>query len=31
MARAAGCPAPIVDLAGSRLRALEAFGNLPRA
>ena len=23
--------APIVDLAGSRLRALEAFGNLPRA
>ena len=28
---AAGYPAPIVDLAGSRLRALEAFGNLPRA
>ncbi|KAG1242084.1 hypothetical protein G6F65_023191 [Rhizopus arrhizus] len=26
---AAGYPAPIVDLAQSRLRALEAFGNLP--
>ena len=28
---AAGYPAPIVDLAQSRLRALEAFGNLPAA
>jgi deoxyribodipyrimidine photo-lyase len=28
---AAGYPQPIVDLAQSRLRALEAFGNLPPA
>lgn len=28
---AAGYPLPIVDLAQSRLRALEAFGNLPKA
>jgi len=28
---AAGYPSPIVDLAQSRLRALEAFGNLPAA
>jgi deoxyribodipyrimidine photo-lyase len=28
---AAGYPAPIVDLPQSRLRALEAFGNLPKA
>ncbi|OAE63237.1 deoxyribodipyrimidine photolyase [Achromobacter xylosoxidans] len=28
---AAGYPEPIVDLAQSRLRALEAFGNLPAA
>ncbi|MPT39959.1 MAG: deoxyribodipyrimidine photo-lyase, partial [Achromobacter sp.] len=28
---AAGYPMPIVDLAQSRLRALEAFGGLPRS
>ena len=28
---AAGYPMPIVDLPQSRLRALEAFGNLPKA